>query len=74
MANPIVQLPLSEGAKSAAALRSAHLPENDESKSNMKKVTIPPPGEGEGEMEGGWSPSCKESSWFTFPPPPSFFV
>ena len=58
MANPIVQLPLSEGAKSAAALRSAHLLESDDSKSNVKRVTIPPIGEKEGE----WSPSCKGSS------------
>lgn len=55
MANPIVQLPLSEGAKRAAALRSAHLPENDGLKSNMKEVTIPPT------VEGEWLPSSWQS-------------
>ncbi|KAF8422514.1 DAHP synthetase [Tirmania nivea] len=57
MANPIVQLPLSEGAKRAAALRSAHAPEDDGPKSSMKEVTIPP-AEPKGEKEvGQWSPS-----------------
>lgn len=64
MANPIVQLPLSEGAKSAAALRSAHsvVPENDDgSKSNMKEATTPH-AETFKQEKGEWSPSCKESS------------
>ena len=55
MAGPLVKLPLSEGAKGAAALRSANRALGD---SNMKEVITPQAGNVQTATAHKWSPAC----------------
>ena len=59
---PLVQLPLSEGAKRAAALRSTPSASAEGSHS-MKEVTLPTPeaASAAAVVVEEWSPSCEDS-------------